>query len=122
MEWEFGHGLSYTNFVYGAVSLSKTTVLNTDAASLEVSVLVTNAGSMAGKETVMLFLIQPYRAISVPEAKQLKKFTKLYLQPGETQKVSFTLTSEDWGVFDPQIGSGFYRIVENGVGFKSVSH
>ncbi|KUF93612.1 U6 snRNA-associated Sm protein LSm2 [Phytophthora nicotianae] len=105
---------------YGAVTLSKTTIANTDEASLEVSVSVTNAGPIAGKETVMLFLIQPYREISVPEVKQLKKFTKIHLQPGETQDVSFTLTSEDWGMFDPQIGSGFRRIVEEGEYFAAV--
>ncbi|ETN07521.1 hypothetical protein PPTG_13400 [Phytophthora nicotianae INRA-310] len=120
MEWEFGHGLSYSTFQYGAVTLSKTTIANTDEASLEVSVSVTNAGPIAGKETVMLFLIQPYREISVPEVKQLKKFTKIHLQPGETQDVSFTLTSEDWGMFDPQIGSGFRRIVEEGEYFAAV--
>jgi len=114
MEWNFGHGLSYTTFQYGAVSLGKTAIPNTEDASLEVSVDVTNAGSVAGKETVMLFLIQPFRAISVPEAKQLKKFSKIHLQPGETRTVSFTLTREDWGVFDPQIGSGFRRVAEAG--------
>lgn len=120
MEWEFGHGLSYATFKYGPISLSKTSILNTNTASLEVCVYITNVGVMAGKETVMLFLIQPYRAISVPEAKQLKKFTKIHLQPGETQKVSFTLTCLDWGVFDPQIGAGFRRIVENGEYFVAV--
>uniref|UniRef100_H3GMS5 beta-glucosidase n=1 Tax=Phytophthora ramorum TaxID=164328 RepID=H3GMS5_PHYRM len=114
MEWNFGHGLSFTSFEYGNVSLSKTTIPNGNDASLGVTVEVTNAGSVAGKETVMLFLIQPFRTISVPEVKQLKKFTKVHLQPGETQVVSFTLTPQDWGVFDPQIGSGFRRIVEAG--------
>ncbi|KAJ8579095.1 hypothetical protein ON010_g101 [Phytophthora cinnamomi] len=120
MEWHFGHGLSYSVFEYGSVSLSKNSICGSDDASLEVSVTVTNAGSMTGKETVMLFLIQPFRAISVPEIKQLKKFAKIHLQPGETQVVSFTLTREDWGVFDPQIGSGFRRIVEPGSYFVAV--
>ncbi|KAE9333050.1 hypothetical protein PF008_g14639 [Phytophthora fragariae] len=120
MEWNFGHGLSYSVFEYGNVSLSKTSLCDSDDASLEVIVAVTNTGSKAGKETVMLFLIQPFRAISVPEVKQLKKFTKIHLEPGETQVVSFTLTREDWGVFDPQIGSRFHRIVEPGKYFVAV--
>ncbi|KAL3674020.1 hypothetical protein V7S43_001703 [Phytophthora oleae] len=120
MEWEFGHGLSYSTFQYGNVSLSKTVISNTDEATIDVSVQVTNAGAMAGKEIVMLFLIQPFREISVPEVKQLKKFKKILLQPGETQDISFTLTREDWGVFDPQIGSGFQRIVETGEYFVAV--
>ncbi|KAE9005877.1 Lysosomal beta glucosidase [Phytophthora fragariae] len=120
MEWNFGHGLSYSVFEYGNVSLSKTSLCDSDDASLEVIVAVTNTGSKAGKETVTLFLIQPFRAISVPEVKQLKKFTKIHLEPGETQVVSFTLTREDWGVFDPQIGSRFHRIVEPGKYFVAV--
>lgn len=116
MEWSFGHGLSYSEFEYGRVSLSKPVVSNCteQSTSLDVSVSVTNTGSVAGKETVMLFLIQPFRSISVPEVKQLKKFTKIFLKPGETQVVSFTLTAADWGVYDPQIGRGFNRIVEEG--------
>ncbi|GMF18360.1 unnamed protein product [Phytophthora fragariaefolia] len=120
MEWNFGHGLSYSDFKYGNVSLSKTSFCDSDDASIEVIVTVTNAGPMAGKETVMLFLIQPYRAISVPEVKQLKKFSKIHLQPGETQVVLFVLTREDWGVLDPQIGSGFRRVVEPGIYFVAV--
>ncbi|OWZ21129.1 Glycoside hydrolase [Phytophthora megakarya] len=120
MEWNFGDGLSYTTFEYDKISLSTTTISNCEDASLEVSVQVTNTGLMAGKETVMLFLIQPFREISVPEVKQLKKFTKIHLQPGETQVVAFTLTSEDWGVYDPHIGSGFHRIVLAGEYFVAV--
>ncbi|EGZ27649.1 family 3 glycoside hydrolase [Phytophthora sojae] len=120
MEWDFGHGLSYSVFEYGNVSLSKSSFCDSDDASLGVSVTVTNIGAMAGKETVMLFLIQPYRAISVPEVKQLKKFSKIHLQPGESREVSFTLTREDWGVFDPQIGSGFHCVVEPGKYFIAV--
>ncbi|KAG7395713.1 hypothetical protein PHYBOEH_003318 [Phytophthora boehmeriae] len=114
MEWTFGQGLSYSVFEYGNISLSKTNITSSEDASLEIRVAVTNTGTVAGKETVMLFLIQPFRAISVPEVRQLKKFTKILLQPGETKVVSFILTSADWGVFDPQIGRGFNQIVEEG--------
>ncbi|KAI9906463.1 hypothetical protein PsorP6_004759 [Peronosclerospora sorghi] len=114
VQWNFGHGLSYSTFKYDNVSLSKTTLSTSDDELLEMSVAVTNTGLIAAKETVMLFLIQPFRAIFVPLAKQLKRFTKILLQPGETQVVSFTLSSEDWGAYDPQIGSGFKRVVETG--------
>ncbi|KAG3123821.1 hypothetical protein C6341_g26401 [Phytophthora cactorum] len=49
----------------------------------------------AGKETVMLFLSQPFRKISVPEMKMLKKFKKIELQEGESMDVSFSLSAED---------------------------
>ncbi|KAG6610183.1 Lysosomal beta glucosidase [Phytophthora cinnamomi] len=113
MQWDFGTGLSYTTFTYSALTLSKTTVSGPDD-SLTASVFVTNSGSVAGKETVMLFVIQPYRLISVPEVKMLRKFKKIDLEPGITQEVTFTLTADDWSVYDPQIGSGFNQVAEDG--------
>lgn len=62
----------------------------------------------------MLFMIQPYRAISVPEVKMLRKFEKVELEAGASTTMMFTLTSDDWSVYKPQIGSGFKRVAENG--------
>ncbi|ETM39209.1 hypothetical protein L914_14621 [Phytophthora nicotianae] len=111
-EWDFGTGLSYTDFTYSAVTLSKNTIQDPND-SITVSVDVTNSGSMTGKETVMLFLIQPYRSLNVPEMKQLKKFSKISLKVGETQTVQFTLTADDWSVYYPQIGHGLKMIAED---------
>ncbi|POM62472.1 Hydrolase [Phytophthora palmivora] len=82
--------------------------------SITVSVTVTNNGLMAGKETVMLFVIQPYRAIAVPEVKVLRKFEKIELGAGKSTTVMLTLTADDWSVYKPQIGNGFNQISENG--------
>ncbi|GMF26359.1 unnamed protein product [Phytophthora fragariaefolia] len=76
MQWDFGAGLSYTNFSYSDLKLSPTKIASKDD-TITTSVTVTNSGTMAGKETVMLFMIQPYRAISVPEVKMLRKFEKV---------------------------------------------
>ncbi|KAF4139552.1 Fibronectin type III-like domain [Phytophthora infestans] len=110
--WDFGTGLSYTEFSYSDLTLSKTNVTSSSD-SIDVTVTVTNSGSMAGKETVMLFLTQPYRSISVPEVKQLKKFSKISLEPAQSQTVSFTLTADDWSVYYPQIGSGFKLVAKD---------
>ncbi|RQM14528.1 hypothetical protein DD237_003163 [Peronospora effusa] len=112
MQWDFGAGLSYTKFNYTSVTLDKTTITNADE-TLTATVIVTNAGLRAGKETVMLFLIQPFRKISVPEMKMLKKFKKIELQAGESKVVSFSLSAKDWGVYKPEIGSGLKRVVED---------
>ncbi|ETI42746.1 hypothetical protein L917_11680 [Phytophthora nicotianae] len=111
-QWDFGTGLSYTNFTYSAVRLSRN-VVQSSSESVDVSVDVTNSGSMAGKETVMLFLIQPYRSLNVPEMKQLKKFSKISLEPGQTQTVNFALTADDWSVYYPQMGHGLKRVAED---------
>uniref|UniRef100_H3H565 beta-glucosidase n=1 Tax=Phytophthora ramorum TaxID=164328 RepID=H3H565_PHYRM len=111
-QWTFGHGLSYTDFTYSNMTISKSNVTSSSD-SVNVSVTVTNSGSMAGKETVMLFLTQPYRSISVPEVKQLKKFSKINLEVGASQTVTFELTAADWSVYFPQIGSGLKLVAED---------
>eukprot|EP00644_Phytophthora_capsici_P011939 jgi/Phyca11/15234/fgenesh1_pg.PHYCAscaffold_12_\ len=63
-QWDFGTGLSYTEFAYSDVRLSRN-VVETATEDVVVSVDVTNSGSIAGKETVMLFLIQPYNSLNV---------------------------------------------------------
>ncbi|EEY65626.1 lysosomal beta glucosidase, putative [Phytophthora infestans T30-4] len=113
MQWDFGAGLSYTSFSYSALELS-TDKITSMGDKITVSVKVTNNGTMAGKDTVMLFMIQLYRAISVPEVKMLRKFEKIELAAGASTTVTFVLTVDDWGVYKPQIGSGFNRVAENG--------
>ncbi|GLD91846.1 hypothetical protein PINS_up000379 [Pythium insidiosum] len=112
-EWDFGAGLSYTTFEYGNLTLSKR-VVQGERDRVDVAVDVTNTGRRAGKEVVMLFLIQPYRVISITERKQLKKFRKIELAPRQSMRVTFSLTFQDWSVFRPQIGEGFRRVAEPG--------
>ncbi|KAG3074248.1 hypothetical protein PI124_g20624 [Phytophthora idaei] len=112
MQWGFGTGLSYTKFSYSDLKLSAEKITSMED-TITVSVTVTNNGSMAGKETVMLFMIQPYRAISASEVKMLHKFEKIELAASASTTVTFVLTLDDWSVYKPQIGSGFNQIAEN---------
>ncbi|KAG6958574.1 hypothetical protein JG687_00009312 [Phytophthora cactorum] len=77
-QWDFGSGLSYTNFTYSGLTLSKANV-TPSSDCIDVSVTVMNSGTVAGNETVMLVLTQPYRSLSVPKVKQLKKLSKISL-------------------------------------------
>jgi beta-glucosidase len=74
-----------------------------------VSVKVTNTGTRAGKEAVELYLSDLYGSVSRP-VKQLKRFSKVALAPGETKKVDFTLSGEDFSF----IGRANKRMVEPG--------
>lgn len=112
VEWEFGYGLSYTQFKYSDLALNTTKVHATD--SLEVTVTLENAGSRDGSEAVLLFVAQKYRLASVPEHKLLKRFQKLHLKAHERQSVKFVLTMDDWSYFEPHIGSGFEQRTEPG--------
>jgi beta-glucosidase len=89
--YPFGFGLSYTTFAYGEPKASKTKLKGDD--KLTVSIIVTNTGSRAGEEVVQLYLRDVVASITRP-VKELKAFKKVLLQPGESQEVSFTITTE----------------------------
>ncbi|MEF3083126.1 beta-glucosidase BglX [Luteimonas sp. SMYT11W] len=86
--YPFGHGLSYTRFVYGDVELSADT-LDWDG-TLTVSVTLRNDGSCFGEEVVQLY-IHDRVASRVRPIRELKDFRKVALAPGAHTTVSFTL-------------------------------
>ena len=76
----FGHGLSYTQFVYSD--------LHADAHSATLT--VTNTGDRAGAEIVQLYVAKPNAEIFRP-AQELKAFAKVQLAAGESKTVTLTL-------------------------------
>ena len=106
-QWEFGYGLSYTNFKYSNLKLSSAKL--TDNTSLTVSVDVTNSGKVAGKEAVLLFVTDLIATIS-PEAKRLRGFQKIELQPGESKKITFNISKENLSF----INNDLKRVTEPG--------
>jgi beta-glucosidase len=89
--YEFGYGLSYTNFNYSNIKVSAL-VLNK---KLTVSVDVTNTGAVAGKEVVQLYITAPSGKLDKPVV-ELKGFAKTnLLAPGKTEKIMFTLNEYD---------------------------
>lgn len=96
--YEFGYGLSYTKFEYSNIKISDQ-IFNKE---IFVTVDVKNAGSVAGKEVVQLYLAAPKGNVDKP-AKELKAFAKTkLLQPGETQSVTLRVTEKDLASFNPQ--------------------
>lgn len=89
--YPFGYGLSYTNFVYGDLQLSKKNLKGNE--TLKATITVKNAGNYAGEETVQLYISDPVASIT-RSVKDLKGFQKIFLQPGEQKAVSFTITTE----------------------------
>ena len=99
--YPFGYGLSYTTFEYSELSLDKGKFkLNSFDESFEVSVTVTNTGTMAGKEVVQLYIRDDVSTVDRPY-KELKGFAKTgLLQPGASETVTFTITKRDLSYFD----------------------
>ncbi|EEL33905.1 Thermostable beta-glucosidase B [Bacillus cereus Rock3-28] len=96
----FGFGLSYSNFEYSKLSISKNEIKDTDTVSVLVN--VKNTGSIAGKEIVQLYIKDVESSMIRPE-KELKGFEKVELQPGEEKTVSFTLNNRSFAYYNVEL-------------------
>ena len=92
IQWPFGFGLSYTTYKYSNLKVDKPQFTADDV--LTFSVDVTNTGSMAGKESVLLYS-KDLVASSTPDNIRLRNFEKISLRPGETKTVTMTLKGSD---------------------------
>ena len=97
--YPFGYGLSYTNFNYGNLKLSKTQFdMGEDVL---VSVDITNTGNYDGKEVVQLYIRDLYGS-TVRPVRELKGFELIELKKGEKRTLSFTLNEAELGFYNNQ--------------------
>ncbi len=111
--YPFGHGLSYTRFAYGRLSISEP-VMKADG-QVTVSVQVRNEGDRAGDEVVQLY-VKANDSRVVRPLKTLKGFRRIHLEPGAAETVSFELAAEELAFWDVTrerycIESGKYTIM-----------
>jgi len=90
--YAFGHGLSYTSFVYNSIATNKETLEEDKAITVLVS--VTNTGKRDGEEVVQLYIKSIDSAIQQP-IKALKSFQRVALKAGETKIVAMTLEAKN---------------------------
>ena len=93
----FGHGLSYTTFTYGKAKIDKKQLHANE--TLQVTLPITNSGDRAGAEVVQLYVSDIQSSLPRP-IKELKGFQKVFLQPGETQEVTFTIDQQSLSFYD----------------------
>ncbi len=87
MYW-FGHGLSYSNYVYSELKTSKTTFTENETVSIELK--VKNDSNIDGKETVFWYISDPVASITQP-IKKLKYFEKKEIKAGQESIFSFQI-------------------------------
>lgn len=109
--YPFGYGLSYTTF---NIDNCKTDKEEFDG-DLKVSLTVTNTGNFPGAEVIQLYISDETSMLPKP-VKELKKFRKVFLQPGESKDITFTLTKKDFMSFDMDYNEwlaeeGYYHIL-----------
>ena len=107
--FEFGYGLSYTTFEYSDLKIEKFDA-DDSTSQFKVTATITNTGAVAGSEIVELYVKNPNSArpdepaatagdvITRPSI-ELRDFTKVFLNPGQSKRVEFSLTDQAFSVF-----------------------
>lgn len=103
----FGHGLSYTKFIYANLHVSPERA-GTDA-TITVTCDVTNTGARAGDDVVQLYLRDDFSSVTTWD-KALRGFARVSLAPGETKTVTFTLERRHLQLLD----ASYQWVVEPG--------
>jgi len=93
----FGHGLSYTDFSYSDIKLSRKKI-QTDE-ELTVTFRVKNCGKVPGKETAQVYVRDIESSVFRPE-KELKGFVKVDLNPNEEKTASIILGKRAFAFYD----------------------
>lgn len=106
--YEFGYGLSYTNFDYSDVKLTNNGNFKN---KITLFVSVKNTGEVAGKEAVQIYVSAPNGKLEKPEL-ELRAFTKTNeLEPGKKENLKFELNAKDLASFDEDLNAW---VVEKG--------
>lgn len=86
--YPFGYGLSYSTFTYSNVGLSSAILKKNDV--LTVSFDLQNSGKYPATEVAQLYVQDKVGSVTRP-VKELKRFTRVTLEPGEKKTVTFEL-------------------------------
>lgn len=95
--YPFGYGLSYTSFKYSDLKLSAAQI--GAQGNIQVECTITNTGSRKGDEVVQLYVNDEYSSVTT-YTKVLRGFERITLEPGASQKVTFTLTPQELGLWN----------------------
>ncbi len=99
--YEFGYGMSYTNFSYSNLKLSSSKF----SGQFAVSFVITNTGKVAGKEVAQLYISAPSGKLNKP-SEELKAFAKTaLLKPGQSETIHINLSASDLASFDTKRAS-----------------
>jgi beta-glucosidase len=120
--YPFGYGLSYTQFSYSDLKLSRNKLSKNE--SLTVTVSLTNTGKYDGEEVVQLYIRDLVGSIVRP-VMELKGFQKIMLKAGESKLISFSLSAKDLSFFDDKgnilLESGKFNVFVGGDSKKTLS-
>ena len=112
--YEFGYGLSYSDFKYSNFAVSKDTFALSD--TINVGVFVTNDSDIDGYETIQVYSSDLYASIT-PDIKRLRDFSKVHIKAGETKRLSFSIPVSELEFYNidnvPVVEEGRFKITIN---------
>ena len=97
--YPFGYGLSYTSFEYSDLKLNADKI-ETDS-EIKISCAIKNTGKYSGDEVVQVYVRDMEASVKVP-TRQLKRFQRITLKPGEKKTVNFNLPASELSFYDIQ--------------------
>jgi beta-glucosidase len=95
--YPFGFGLSYTQFEYSGLKISRRELSGTD--TVKCSLNVRNTGKFAGKEVIQIYVNDKVSSVTTP-VKVLKAFKKIAIAPGKTAALDFSVPCNELGLWD----------------------
>tara|TARA_Y100000741_G_scaffold122587_1_gene92203 strand:- start:796 stop:2985 length:2190 start_codon:yes stop_codon:yes gene_type:complete len=112
--YDFGYGLSYSDFKYSNFSVSKDTFALSD--TVNVGVFVTNESDIDGYETIQVYSSDLYASIT-PDVKRLRDFSKVHIKAGETKRLNFSIPVSELEFYNinniPVVEEGRFKITIN---------
>lgn len=96
-QFAFGHGLSYTSFQYGKATVDKNVYSGKDVVKLSLS--VKNTGKVKGAEVIQVYVSDEKCSVLRP-VKELKAFSKVMLESGESKLVELELPVKNWAFYN----------------------
>ena len=98
----FGYGLSYTTFEYGKITTDKTSYAGNETVKLSFS--IKNTGKVKGAEAAQVYISDVKSTVLRP-LKELKAFSKVMIEAGESKQVEINLPVKDWAFFNDKTQS-----------------
>ena len=96
----FGFGLSYTDFEFSDIRADKKLI---SGGKIKIGFTVKNTGRFRGGEVIQIYMGEKKRSADRP-VKELKDYVKVYLDPGESKRVSLKLCENDFSRFNADLG------------------
>ena len=94
--YSFGHGLSYSEFVYSNLEVKKSTIKDS---IINISFSLTNESESEGEEVVQVYFRDSYSSVTRP-VKELLDYKRISMKPNESKQIYFNIPIKKLAFYD----------------------